>query len=324
VIPLPPEMPDLAIDRMEFSPAVPRPDDAVDVRVRLVNAGYADAEAMQIGVQLNGSEHCRLEASGLPIGTEQWSDWCALGVLGDGLHEIVACADVDDIIEEINEENNCRAEDLYIYGGETGPTVWYVIAAWQEEKYWEGFEFGLGDFDSGIYGFVDWGLCEIDEGSALAIYYDESQWPSPGNGLAVVRTWGMWYGNMHPLYWFAGYAYGEGEIPIDVMPATGVASVLPVEGGAVSTTSPDRLGAMGILTAGREVFPGSEGNGDANDLRGFVLIVHHPPGLIYTSSEDDWCGRYLSNPLVDAADQNCTIAIPGRARAGHGLSHTGR
>ncbi|MCK4414870.1 MAG: hypothetical protein KAY32_15150 [Candidatus Eisenbacteria sp.] len=321
---LPPDVPDLIVEMMEFSPPIPSGTDVVEVRVRIANTGFVGAAESSVQILANGLEQCRLEVPAVPVGGQLWSDWCVLGALGEGLHEIEACADIDETIDELDEENNCNRDDLYIHGGETASTVWYVIAAWQEEKYWKGFEFGLGDFDSVIYGFIDWGLCEIDEGLAQVIYYDESQWPSARNGLAVVRTWGTWYGNLHPLYWFAGYAYGGGEIPLDVMPATGVASVLPVEGGVVSTTSPDRLGAMGILTAGREVFPGSEGNGDANDLRGFVLIVHHPPGLIYTSSEDDWCGRYLSNPLLDAADQNCTISIPGRARAGRSLPHTGR
>ncbi|MCK4413709.1 MAG: hypothetical protein KAY32_09205 [Candidatus Eisenbacteria sp.] len=324
VIPLPPDLPDLRVQQLEFSPAVPGAGDDVDVRVRLENIGYADAEGTQVGIQLNGSEQCRLDLLGLPVGAAQWSDWCGLGALGAGLHEIVACVDVDGIMEEINEENNCRTDDLYVHWGETGPTVWYVLAAWQEEKTWAGFEFGLGGFDANIYEFVADGICQPENGSALAYYHDAQLWPSPNNGISVVLYSGLWHGNFQPLYWFAGYAYGEGVIPIDVMPTTGMVAMLPPLGGVVSTTSPDRLGGMGVLTAGHEAYPTDEGNEGAEDLRGFALITHHPPGLIYTTSENDWCERYANNPLGDASEQNCTISIPARARVWSKSPHAGR
>ncbi len=123
---------------------------------------------------------------------------------------------------------------------------WFVIAAWWEEKEWCGTEFGFGDFDPELFGFVEWHPC-FPPGGGLEIHWWNGE---PNSGTAFIATPDPWTGNFVPLYWLGGYAYsGEGVIPLDVDPPTGFA-------GFVNCLSPPQaweavdLGGMGINTDG--------------------------------------------------------------------------
>ncbi len=94
--------------------------------------------------------------------------------------------------------------------------IWFVLAAWDEEKEWCGTEFGFGDYDPAAFVVTDYGPCWPEDGLEIPT----ASWPGPEEGTAIVVTGDPWEGNLVPVYWFAGYAYEEGLIPLAVDPAT--------------------------------------------------------------------------------------------------------
>ncbi|MFC1571975.1 hypothetical protein ACFL6M_00090 [Candidatus Eisenbacteria bacterium] len=130
-------------------------------------------------------------------------------------------------------------------------SIWFVIAAWTEPKEFCVVEFGFGDYDPGIYTLVDHGYC-IPPGE-MALELSTPDWPGPNSGTAFTLA-GIsgWAGNYVPVYFFIGYAYEEGIIPLGVNPpphdqATFTScQTLPLE------YDVDCLGGMGILQAGGE------------------------------------------------------------------------
>lgn len=128
------------------------------------------------------------------------------------------------------------------------PACWYVIAAWHEEKSWCGTEFGLGDYNSSIFGFVEHSACYPEGG--LEIPTDN--WPGPGEGIAFVVSGAAWSGNFVPVYWFGGYAYayyGSGQIAVTTDPATGFAGTSNCLSPPVAFEA-TCMGALGINTDG--------------------------------------------------------------------------
>lgn len=132
------------------------------------------------------------------------------------------------------------------------PAVWYVISAWDEEKEWCGTQFGFGDYDASRFVFADWGI--YSPGEHLEITGDD--WPGPNEGTAFTSIYPPWSGNYIPVYWFAGYAYGETVIPLDEDPSAGI-----VFGGWANCLGPpeafaaEDYGAMGIHMPGIAVSP---------------------------------------------------------------------
>lgn len=131
------------------------------------------------------------------------------------------------------------------------PTVWYMLAAFPEEKVWCGTEFGFGSYDPFLYGFIDWGICAPD--SCLEL--PTQGWPGPDEGTAFVRIIADWSGAIVPVYFFTGYAYGgAGQIPVGPDPATGFVGwgncLLPPQNFAAVC-----LPALGLFTPGEACWP---------------------------------------------------------------------
>jgi hypothetical protein len=152
----------------------------------------------------------------------------------------------DFAIDSCSEQSN----RIDLDGNQGQTSVWYVLAAWGEEKEWCGAEFGFADYDSTIYLFQQWGPCPS---SALAI--PTPGWPGPEEGIALSLPDTTWAGNFVPVYFFAGYAYEQGTIPLAANPASDF-------GGTANCAMPPQdwaaavFGAMGIFEDGTAVCPG--------------------------------------------------------------------
>lgn len=142
--------------------------------------------------------------------------------------------------------------------GEIGSAVWYVLSAWEEEKEFCGVQFGLGDFDPWLFGFVEYDICPPPGGQCLPPITTDG-WPGPNEGIVYVvcgEPYVPWTGNFVPVYCFAGYTYAEGVIPlryVDEWP-------FPYAGWGNCGAQPELyqatcLGALGILTDGSECCP---------------------------------------------------------------------
>jgi hypothetical protein len=93
-------------------------------------------------------------------------------------------------------------------------TLFYVVAAWNEDKVWCGTEFGISaDFAEDFY-FTEFGPCLENN-----LEISTSGWPGAGEGTAVVATDIQWEGNFVPVYFFTGYTYNTTRIQLDVDPA---------------------------------------------------------------------------------------------------------
>lgn len=142
-------------------------------------------------------------------------------------------------------------------------SIWYVLAAWTEAKEWCGSEFGFGEYDPDIYGFLAWGPCS--PGENLEIPTDN--WPGPSEGTALTTTDAPWSGDIVSVYYFAGYAYYEGIIPLAADPSTGF-------GGTGNCMTPAQswdatsFGGMGMFTDGIYVCPAEGGGGDDGGSEG--------------------------------------------------------
>ena len=165
-------------------------------------------------------------------------DWCAeYGVQ----YSIASC----------DEQNT----NMPVLGDPNNPTLFYVVAAWDEAKVWCGSEFGISpDFDETFY-FTEYGACLTNH-----LELPTDGWPGAGEGTAVVATDIQWEGNFQAVYYFLGYAYYTTQIQLDVDPAMDFAGTgtcpdppPPVSFDAVC------LGAMGIGdNEGVECCPGEE------------------------------------------------------------------
>jgi len=94
----------------------------------------------------------------------------------------------------------------------TSSVVWYVLAQWWDEpKTWCLSEFGFGDFDPNIWTFyLTFGPCTPGDNLEIST----GAWPGPNSGTAVTTTNIPWSGNFVPVYYFTGYGYGYGLIPL--------------------------------------------------------------------------------------------------------------
>ncbi len=143
-------------------------------------------------------------------------------------------------IDSCGEQHN----RIDLHGSEGESSVWYVLAAWDESKEWCGMEFGFGEYDPDIYVFLDQGHCFPGDGLELPTV----GWPGPNEGTALATTTMHWSGNFVPVYWFAGYAYKEGVIPLAADPANSFAGVGNC--GSRPQMWEAALGGMGILGDG--------------------------------------------------------------------------
>ncbi|MCK4413204.1 MAG: right-handed parallel beta-helix repeat-containing protein [Candidatus Eisenbacteria sp.] len=126
--------------------------------------------------------------------------------------------------------------------------IWYVLAAWPEEKRCCGGEFGLGPYDPALFGILDHGPGY----PAVTTQTPTAGWPGPDEGVAVFSgEMGAHYGNYVPIYWFAGYTggAGSGQIPLVPNPATSRAGTYGCDSGG-GFFDASCLGVLGINTEG--------------------------------------------------------------------------
>jgi hypothetical protein len=134
--------------------------------------------------------------------------------------------------------------------------VWFVLSAWDESKRFCGVEFGLGSYSPDAFVLGDFGPCFPNEGLEIPT----SNWPGPNQGTAVVVTQDAWTGNLVPVYWFAGYAYSAGVVPLSIDPATGFGGWTSCEEPPM-TSAATGFGGMGLFRDGIYVCPGPGGLG---------------------------------------------------------------
>ncbi len=162
------------------------------------------------------------------------------------------CAYTDFAITSIAQER------VRIDGGGETPVIWYVLAAWQEDKTWCAVEFGFGNYTKANFEMVEYGPCFPVHGSGLEL--PTPGWPGPNEGTAITRTGTAWTGNWRAVYYFVGYAYdGVEMIPLSIDPPTeycGFANCLNPPG--LGPVPVNRRGAMGINMEGIKVGPSEE------------------------------------------------------------------
>jgi hypothetical protein len=148
--------------------------------------------------------------------------------------------------------NNLDQVDTELLSAVAPGTTWYVLAAWElESKTWCGTEFGIGDYNTACYYFIEWFPCFPVAGLEIPT----TNWPGPGEGTAFVTTGTPWSGNWVPVYWFGGYAYdasyGATVMPISVDPPTGFCGFSNCMNPPASfTVAPLQRGGMGINQGG--------------------------------------------------------------------------
>ena len=138
-------------------------------------------------------------------------------------------------------------------------SVWYVLAAWDDDRRWCGTEFGFAPYDVTFFSFLDHGPCYPANGG-LEIEF--TGWPGPRTGTAFVVTGLPWVGNYMPVYYFAGYAYQDrpGLLPLGIN--MGYENPEDYFGGFAGCGSPvtsaDALcfGALGLFSPGIACHPG--------------------------------------------------------------------
>jgi hypothetical protein len=135
-------------------------------------------------------------------------------------------------------------------GNRNDSSLWYVIVAFEDTTSWYGAGFGLGDFDPEIYRFTSWGPTSAHRTRAQASH----GWPAPNAGITITAEDEGWRGNYLPIYYFAGYAYQEGVIPLVSAPRIGKAVIRTHREPGISVV-PEDMGSMGIFTDGKSVRP---------------------------------------------------------------------
>jgi hypothetical protein len=139
--------------------------------------------------------------------------------------------------------------------------IWFVLAAWDEEKEWCGTEFGFGEYNSDAFVITDFSPCWPENGLEIPT----TSWPGPSEGTAIVTTGAPWEGNFVPVYRFTGLAYEEGLIPLAADPTTGFAGMSNCANPPESWAA-DSLGAMGLFQDGVYACP----SGSIGNLGGFT------------------------------------------------------
>lgn len=147
--------------------------------------------------------------------------------------------------------DGCEDQNNRIDASGDTARVWYILAAWTEEKTWCSTEFGLGNYSDLGLTIIDHGPCFPDNGTSSSTI----DWPGPNEGIVLDIDDTSWTGNFSPVYWFAGTSDGTvGMIPLDVHPESGFA-------GTVSCAFPPRsssaicLGGIGFLMDGTYCCP---------------------------------------------------------------------
>jgi hypothetical protein len=173
-----PQLPDLAITEIEWDPAAPGSGDTVRARARVENHGTASAGTSVARILVDGAALCDLPVPALNPTTWVWTDWCQLGVLDPGVHPLEACADVGAQVVESDEDNNCRAEQVYVIGG--GGLTYNAVSEY-------------GNTQGGTTGV--WSYEYREQGVYYPMTYPEQQSPCwVGTGPWYVEDGRGWFG----------------------------------------------------------------------------------------------------------------------------------
>jgi predicted outer membrane repeat protein len=220
--------------------------------------------------------------------------------------------------------HDCAEQNNRIDG--TSPTVWYVLSAWETEKQWCGTQFGLGPFDPESFVFQEWGKC----GPPGTLEVATPGWPGPNRGVVLsAPTGGSWAGNFVPVYWFAGYAYHPGVVPLTPHPQLG-------SGGWTDCATPPEtwqascFGSMGMMAEGSYCCPG----GVPASIRaccaadGTCALVSEPACADLGGAwHEDWpaCSPNPCPPpvAVCCVQQSCALVSQAECEGFGGVWHAG-
>ena len=193
--------------------------------------------------------------------------------------------------QEVYSISSCEEQNPRIdLDGNLGErSVWYVIAAWEEEKEWCGTEFGFGSFDPAIYSFLDWGACHPNE-----LEISTTNWPGPNEGTAVVATDTQWEGNFQAVYYFVGYAYFQGQIPLGADPAQSFVGFGNCDTPAIVWPAED-VGMLGLFSDGSTICP-DQAAGDSTSVR-----YPHMDDMLEVMFAASSCVRMRGDSLIDLA-----------------------
>jgi hypothetical protein len=160
-----------------------------------------------------------------------------------------------DVLYKINtpEEQNPRIDTAtYLW------SAWYVLSAFCEDKQFCGCQFGIGQYNTDLWGFdaASTQPCWPPVATPSGLELPSALWPAGGEGTALTSTSGPWDGNFLAVYLMTGYAYGYGSgiVPLDVNGQTGSGGWTNCEGVPVEFM-PAAYGGMGINTDGLYVEP---------------------------------------------------------------------
>jgi hypothetical protein len=106
--------PNLQIESITWSQDSPAPNQTYSVTVVVENTGGEDAASSNTSVSVDGEMKCEEIFTALIPAGESLTITCPVGTPTAGSHEIEACADVGDIVQEEDEEDNCSIETLTI------------------------------------------------------------------------------------------------------------------------------------------------------------------------------------------------------------------
>lgn len=157
--------------------------------------------------------------------------------------------------------DDCSEQVTDIPGAYDGDKIWFVLAAWQEDKVFAGAEFGI-EYVEGELGYAinDHGPCFPVAGLELPSGAPYPVWPEPGSGIALtVQGDDAWQGNFVPVYYFWGYTYAAGTVAIIADPVTGLCGTANKTQNKEFAVAEDYRGAIGLNgTAGTAVCPPSD------------------------------------------------------------------
>ncbi len=156
-------------------------------------------------------------------------------------------------ISDCNDQNNTVQTS-----GDYTAVVWFVIAAFDEDKEWCEVQFGFSNYDQSLMAFAGAQPCYPPGGG---IELASNGWPGPNEGTTIVATDGPWVGNWMPVYAFHGYAYGYN--PPDVLQLIPDPTAAAPFGGFRNCSEPPEkwdaaLGGLGINQPGTWVCWGWE------------------------------------------------------------------
>lgn len=153
---------------------------------------------------------------------------------------------------QYNPITNC---DDQVNTMDDGQYVWFVIAAFEEDKVWCVVQFGFNDYDPDIMAFGNCGPCFPQYG----LEYPSAHWPGPLEGTTFfVPAYAPWTGNWLPVYGFIAYTYHRSGV-VQLIPDP--TAPVPFGGFSTCATTPSAqydaaLGGMGVGEPGTWVCPG--------------------------------------------------------------------